>query len=179
VIERDGPMFFPAFKGQQVSVARSDNELARMSYTLAAAEREMTVQDLLRHTAGLAYGEITVNTPVRDAYAKAGLYLAGVRDYDARDLTPAEEAERLAKAPPAHQPGTVKIAITRGGDHKEFLPCSPCGVLQSRNSSDASVLFGRVKVRAGAYNGLAAWGFCQSCRRVGCTGSAAVRRGFR
>src|SRR6266446_4141931 len=99
--------FFPAFKGQQVSVARSDNELARMSYITIAAEREMTVQDLLRHTAGLAYGEITVNAPVRDAYAKAGLYLAGVRDYDARELTPAEEVERLAKAPLAHQPGTV------------------------------------------------------------------------
>src|SRR6478609_5469126 len=99
--------FFPAFKGQQVSVARSDNELARMSYITVVAEREMTVQDLLRHTAGLAYGEITVNAPVRDAYAKAGLYLAGVRDYDARDLTPAEEVERLAKAPLAHQPGTV------------------------------------------------------------------------
>src|SRR5262249_5990699 len=44
---------------------------------------------------------------VRDADAKAGLYLAGVRDYDARELTPAEEVERLAKAPLAHQPGTV------------------------------------------------------------------------
>jgi hypothetical protein len=82
----------PAFKGQQVSVARSDNELARMSYITVVAEREMTVQDLLRHTAGLAYGEITVNAPVRDAYAKAGLYLAGVRDYDARELTPAERS---------------------------------------------------------------------------------------
>jgi CubicO group peptidase (beta-lactamase class C family) len=61
--------------------------------------RPTTVQDLLRHTAGLAYGEITVNAPVRDAYTKAGLYLAGVRDYDARELTPAEEVERLAKAP--------------------------------------------------------------------------------
>src|SRR5262245_58766357 len=97
--------FFPAFKGQQVSVARSDNELARMSYITIAAEREMTLQNLLRHTAGLAYGEITVNAPVRDAYVKAGLYLAGVRDYDARELTSAEEVERLAKAPLAHQPG--------------------------------------------------------------------------
>ena len=99
--------FFPAFKGQQVSVAKSDTALARMSYVLAAADREMTVQDILRHTAGLAYGEITQNAPVKDAYAKAGLYLAGVRDFDARDLTPAEEVERLAKAPLAHQPDTV------------------------------------------------------------------------
>ena len=99
--------FFPAFKGQQVSVARADGEFARMSYTTVPADREIIVQDLLRHTAGLAYGEITLNAPVKDAYIKAGLYLPGVRDYDARDLTPAEEVERLAKAPLAHQPGTV------------------------------------------------------------------------
>jgi CubicO group peptidase (beta-lactamase class C family) len=99
--------FFPAFKGQQVSVARPAGEFARMSYTTVPADREIIVQDLLRHTAGLAYGEITLNAPVKDAYIKAGLYLPGVRDYDARDLTPAEEVERLAKAPLAHQPGTV------------------------------------------------------------------------
>ena len=99
--------FFPAFKGQQVSVARADGEFARMTYTTVPADREIIVQDLLRHTAGLAYGEITLNAPVKDAYTKAGLYLPGVRDYDARDLTPAEEVERLAKAPLAHQPGTV------------------------------------------------------------------------
>ena len=99
--------FFPAFKGQQVSVARPASEFARMSYTTIPADREIIVQDLLRHTAGLAYGEITLNAPVKDAYTKAGLYLPGVRDYDARDLTPAEEVERLAKAPLAHQPGTV------------------------------------------------------------------------
>jgi CubicO group peptidase (beta-lactamase class C family) len=99
--------FFPAFKGQQVSVARTDGEFARTTYATVPAEREIIVQDLLRHTAGLAYGEITLNAPVRDAYTKAGLYLPGVRDYDARDLTPAEEVERLAKAPLAHQPGTL------------------------------------------------------------------------
>ncbi|MGZ5836780.1 MAG: serine hydrolase domain-containing protein [Xanthobacteraceae bacterium] len=99
--------FFPAFKGQQVSVARAAGEFARMSYTTVPADREIIVQDLLRHTAGLAYGEITLNAPVKDAYIKAGLYLPGVRDYGARDLTPAEEVERLAKAPLAHQPGTV------------------------------------------------------------------------
>jgi CubicO group peptidase (beta-lactamase class C family) len=99
--------FFPAFKGQQVSVARPDGEFARMTYTTVPADREMIVQDLLRHTAGLAYGEITLNAPVKDAYTKVGLYQPGVRDYDARDLTPAEEVDRLAKAPLAHQPGAV------------------------------------------------------------------------
>jgi len=99
--------FLPAFKGQRVSVARTDAEFARITYTNVAADREMTVQDLLRHTSGLAYGEITQNAPIKDAYAKAGVYLPGVRDYDSRDLTPAEQVDRLGAAPLAHQPGTV------------------------------------------------------------------------
>jgi CubicO group peptidase (beta-lactamase class C family) len=98
--------FLPAFKGQRVSVARADAAYARITYTSVPADSEMTVQDLLRHTSGLAYGEITQNVPVRDAYAKAGVYLPGVRDYDSRDLTPAEQAERVGAAPLAHQPGT-------------------------------------------------------------------------
>src|SRR5712691_9406630 len=44
--------FLPAFKGQRVSVARADSEFARLTYTNAASDREMTVQDLLRHTSG-------------------------------------------------------------------------------------------------------------------------------
>ena len=46
--------------------------------TARPAEREMTVQDLLRHTAGLAYGELTQNAPVKDALAKAGLFKPAV-----------------------------------------------------------------------------------------------------
>ena len=99
--------FLPAFKGQRVSVARADAEFARITYTNVAAQREMTVQDLLRHTSGLAYGEITQNAPIKDAYAKAGVYLPGVRDYDSRDMTPAEQVERVGAALLAHQPGTV------------------------------------------------------------------------
>jgi CubicO group peptidase (beta-lactamase class C family) len=99
--------FLPAFKTQRVSVARADAQFARITYTTVPADREMTVQDLLRHTSGLAYGEITQNAPVKDAYAKAGVYLPGVRDYDSRDMTSAEQAERVAAAPLAHHPGTV------------------------------------------------------------------------
>jgi CubicO group peptidase (beta-lactamase class C family) len=98
--------FLPAMKTLNVSVAKADAEYARISYGQAPAEREMTVQDLLRHTAGLAYGEITQNAPVKEALAKAGLYKSTI-DYDVRDLAPAEEVERLSKAPLAHQPGTV------------------------------------------------------------------------
>ena len=98
--------YLPALKSMNVSVAKAEAEFARISYAQVPAEREMTVQDLLRHTAGLAYGEITQNAPVKEALAKAGLYKSTI-DYDARDLAPAEEVERLAKVPLAHQPGTV------------------------------------------------------------------------
>jgi CubicO group peptidase (beta-lactamase class C family) len=93
--------FIPAVKGLQVSVARADAEFAKVAYTLVPADREMTVQDLLRHTSGLGYANLTQNTPVKDAYAKGGI------DDDPRGLTPAQEIESFSKAPLIHQPGTV------------------------------------------------------------------------
>jgi len=93
--------FLPAMKNMQVSVAKTDPEFAKVSYTLVSSQREITVQDLLRHTAGLAYANLTQNTPVKEAYAKAGV------DEDPRGLTPAEEVERMSKTPLAHEPGTV------------------------------------------------------------------------
>ncbi|HEX7953099.1 MAG TPA: serine hydrolase domain-containing protein [Burkholderiales bacterium] len=98
--------FLPALKSLNVSVARADAEFAKITYTQVPADREMTVQDLLRHTAGLAYGEITQNAPVKEALGKAGLYKSTI-DFDVRELAPAEEVDRLAKVPLAHQPGTV------------------------------------------------------------------------
>ncbi|HSV22947.1 MAG TPA: serine hydrolase domain-containing protein [Xanthobacteraceae bacterium] len=74
---------------------------------LVAPERAMTVQDLLRHTAGLAYGELTQNPAVKDALTKAGLVKPGVIDFDARDMAGTEEVERLAKVPLLYQPGTI------------------------------------------------------------------------
>jgi CubicO group peptidase (beta-lactamase class C family) len=94
--------FLPAMKGMQVSVAKTDPEFAKITYTLVPAQREITVQDLLRHTAGLAYANLTQNTLVKEAYTKAGV------DEDPRGLTPTEEVERMSKAPLAHEPGTVR-----------------------------------------------------------------------
>jgi len=93
--------FLPAMKSMQVSVAKADSEFAKIGYTLTTAQHEITVQDLLRHTAGLAYANLTQNGPVKEAYAKAGV------DDDPRGLTPAEEVERMSKTPLAHEPGTV------------------------------------------------------------------------
>ncbi|MFO1321403.1 MAG: serine hydrolase domain-containing protein [Burkholderiales bacterium] len=98
--------FLPAYKPAAVSVAHTDAEFARITYSTASPLREATVQDLLRHTAGLAYGEITQNAPVKKALEEAGIYKTAI-DYDARDLAPDEQVARLAKVPLAHQPGTV------------------------------------------------------------------------
>ena len=99
--------YLPELSKLQVSIAKVDPEFARVTFATAPAEREMTVQDLLRHTSGLAYGEITANTPVKEAYAQAGVYQPQGMPFDARGLTPAEQVARLARAPLAHQPGTV------------------------------------------------------------------------
>ncbi|MDO8480038.1 MAG: serine hydrolase domain-containing protein [Candidatus Rokubacteria bacterium] len=99
--------YLPPFAKLQVSALKFDPINGRVTYTMVPAEREMTIQDLLRHTSGLVYGEITVNAPVKEAYTKAGVYQPDGFPFDARDMTPAEQVERLAKAPLAHQPGTV------------------------------------------------------------------------
>lgn len=89
--------WLPAFKDVKVSTSSGD----------VAAQRPMTVQDLLRHTAGLPYGELTQNAAVKDALAQAGLFKPGVIDFDVRDMTGAEQVERLARIPLIHQPGTT------------------------------------------------------------------------
>jgi CubicO group peptidase (beta-lactamase class C family) len=97
--------YLPEFKNLQVSVPRG-NALGEQGFELVAAERQPTIQDLLRHTAGLAYGEITTNTLVKNAYQKAGLWKPDF-DYNVGDLAPEEFVTRLASAPLAYQPGTV------------------------------------------------------------------------
>lgn len=72
-----------------------------------APERQMTVQDLLRHTAGFAYGELTKNTTVKEAMSEAGLMKPGGREFDSRDMTGPEQVTRLSKIPLIHHPGTT------------------------------------------------------------------------
>ncbi len=97
--------FLPSFKGPMVSVPTFDPVFNGVTFKLMPANREPTIQDLLRHTSGIAYGELTKNTLVRDAYIKAGVFKADL-DYDARTLSGAEMADGLGKAPLAQQPGT-------------------------------------------------------------------------
>lgn len=61
--------------------------------------RPMTVQDLLRHTAGLVYPPPLGNGPVADAYRDANVF--------DRNTTLAEMVTKISKIPLAHQPGEV------------------------------------------------------------------------
>lgn len=68
------------------------------SYYTVPAERSITVQDLLRHTAGFSYGFFG-NTTVDKMYQRDGIL---TRDKDLADFT-----ARLAKIPLQYQPGTT------------------------------------------------------------------------
>ncbi len=99
--------FLPPLAKLQVSVQKVEPVSGKVTYTMMPAERVMTIQDLLRHTSGLAYGELTANAPVKEAYAKAGLSQPEGLPFDVRGMTPADQVERLATVPLAHQPGMV------------------------------------------------------------------------
>jgi CubicO group peptidase (beta-lactamase class C family) len=98
--------FLPSFKNPMVSVPTFDPVFNGVAFKLMPAQREPSIQDLLRHTSGVAYGELTKNTLVRDAYIKAGVYKPEL-DYDARTLSGQDMAEALGKAPLAQQPGST------------------------------------------------------------------------
>ena len=90
--------FIPPLKAFEVSVQRFEPGTGKAAYSTVPAEREITVQDLLRHTSGFTYGETTSHTRVKEAYAKNGV--------DWKGITAAEQVERLARVPLIYQPGT-------------------------------------------------------------------------
>ena len=91
--------YLPALSKLEVSVASTDPSTGAIKYTNVPPDREITIQDLLRHTSGFVYGAFTSHPKVKELYAKEGV--------DWNDVTAAEQIERLAKVPLAHQPGTT------------------------------------------------------------------------
>jgi CubicO group peptidase (beta-lactamase class C family) len=83
--------YLPDFAGAEVAVER-DGRIERVP-----AERDITMQDLLRHTSGLTY-EFRGNAPVQKMYMEAKLFR--------RNQTNAEHAQTLARLPLMYQPGT-------------------------------------------------------------------------
>jgi CubicO group peptidase (beta-lactamase class C family) len=90
-------MYIPAFGKVQVGVEKPGQNGDKPTLALEPARRQMTVQDLLRHTSGLTYGFFG-NSLVRTAYDEAKLF---------EDLDNAAFAERLATLPLAAQPGST------------------------------------------------------------------------
>jgi CubicO group peptidase (beta-lactamase class C family) len=83
--------YLPEFGRPKVALAR-DGKIE-----LVPAERDITIQDLLRHTSGLTY-EFRGNSPVQKMYMEAKIFR--------RNQTNADQAATLAQLPLMHQPGT-------------------------------------------------------------------------
>ena len=89
--------YLPEFKDLQVGVETTDASGAA-HLELQPARREMTIQDLLRHTSGLTYGFFGASL-VKAAYLDA-------KAFDA-EQTNAEMVTKLSKLPLAYHPGTT------------------------------------------------------------------------
>ncbi len=93
-IELDDPVakHLPELKDVKVFVRANGD-----GFDTESPKREPTVRDLLRHTAGLTYG-LFGNTPVDEAYRKAGVLAPG--------STLAGMTKKLGELPLVYQPGT-------------------------------------------------------------------------
>jgi len=91
-------LYLPEFKGVQVGVEKVNAATGNPELTLEPIQREMTIQDLLRHTSGITYGTFGKSL-VKQRYNEANLF--------DRNQTLAEFVSKLAKLPLAHQPGTI------------------------------------------------------------------------
>jgi CubicO group peptidase (beta-lactamase class C family) len=89
--------YIPELRDLKVGVEKKDSAGLGVLETVPAA-REATVQDLLRHTSGIAY-DFFGNSLVKQQYRMAGV--------DGWDQTNAEMVQKLAKLPLQFQPGTT------------------------------------------------------------------------
>jgi CubicO group peptidase (beta-lactamase class C family) len=64
--------YLPEMKNLQVGVEKINDATGNRELVLEPAQREMTIQDLLRHTSGLTYG-IFGKSLVKQAYLGANL----------------------------------------------------------------------------------------------------------
>ena len=90
--------YLPELKGLKVGVEKRDTTGALVLEEVPA-QREMTVEDLLRHTSGLTYGYFGKSL-VKQKYLEAKVY-------GERSQINAEQVRRLSRLPLAYQPGTT------------------------------------------------------------------------
>ena len=91
--------YLPQFADMKVAVETRDSRTGAAMLVLQPASTPVTVQDVLRHTAGMVNPGLQPVTPVRQRYIDAG-----VND---EDQTLADRVDKLARMPLAQHPGTV------------------------------------------------------------------------
>jgi CubicO group peptidase (beta-lactamase class C family) len=130
--------YLPELKDLKVGVETTDPATGTRSLTFEPAHRQITVQDLLRHTSGLTYG------PFGDSLVQR-LY----REHRLMDdqQTNAEMVGKLATLPLAYQPGTMFeysmstdvigriIEVVSGMDLNRFIAERIAGPLGLTNTS--------------------------------------------
>ncbi len=98
--------YLPALKNPKVMVESVDGQGRRVASTVPA-NREITIQDLMRHTSGITYGAGA--SAAEQAMTKAGIGIqlgaAGEKPLSAR-LTDQQVVEEIGKLPLMFQPGT-------------------------------------------------------------------------
>jgi len=87
----------PEFANMKVVVEKNATD-EKSEFVLEPVLREITIQDLLRHTSGLTYGMFD-KSRVDTMYMEANL--------QSQDQTLAQKVSKLATLPLKHQPGTV------------------------------------------------------------------------
>ncbi len=90
--------YIPALGGLKVGVEKPDPSGGKPTLELVPARRDMTIHDLLRHSAGLTYGFFGDGV-VKKQYVASKVW----NDYPSN----AELVDRLARLPLAYQPGTT------------------------------------------------------------------------
>jgi CubicO group peptidase (beta-lactamase class C family) len=90
--------YLPEFKDMKVGVESFDPSTGVQLFYTVPAKRQITVQDLLRHTSGFTYGT-TPKTQVQKLYAQAGVF--------SQKWTLESFCKEIAKLPLQYEPGTV------------------------------------------------------------------------
>jgi CubicO group peptidase (beta-lactamase class C family) len=90
--------YLPEFKDMKVGVESFDPSTGAQLFYTVPAKRQITVQDLLRHTSGFTYGT-TPKTQVQKLYGQAGVF--------SHKGTLETFCKELAKLPLQYEPGTV------------------------------------------------------------------------
>jgi CubicO group peptidase (beta-lactamase class C family) len=90
--------YIPEFKDMKVGVESKDAD-GKPVLTLVDAKRQITVQDLLRHTSGLTYGVLGTPNAVKKTYLDAQIF--------SQKWVLADFVKALAKLPLQFQPGTT------------------------------------------------------------------------